>query len=142
MRKLLFVLLGACAMTGPAYGQTIDVCQVLSQCGPAQPQVFTTEPQVHRHYLWAKKDPTQFRLPVFRDGMAMDTFFKIARAKPDAKLYDDLILPLLACLPETGAEVIIQSAGLMTHTIMVIEGPLTGCTGDVPVEFVQSDPKP
>ena len=48
-----------------------------------------------------------------------------------------LVFRLIACLPKPGAQAIITEAGAFSHTILVIDGPQSGCRGFVTTEDVR-----
>lgn len=45
-----------------------------------------------------------------------------------------LLMPLVSCIVRTGTRAMTTDAGFVTHDIMVIEGPDSGCRGNIPVE--------
>ena len=49
-----------------------------------------------------------------------------------------MVLGLLSCAPQSGTRAVTTSAGFVTHDILVIEGPDTGCRGNVPMESFKS----
>jgi hypothetical protein len=45
-----------------------------------------------------------------------------------------LLAPLLSCIAASGTRAVTTSVGVMTHDIVVVEGPEAGCRGNIPVE--------
>lgn len=50
----------------------------------------------------------------------------------------ELLMPLVSCIAEPGAKVIVTDMGFVTHDIMVISGKNTGCKGNIPAEELQN----
>ena len=48
-----------------------------------------------------------------------------------------LIFPLVSCMVDNGTAAVTTDSGIVTHDIMVIEGPKSGCRGNIPVEHFE-----
>jgi hypothetical protein len=56
------------------------------------------------------------------------------------KLHPELIRELIACVVESGTRVLLDSGGASTSDVTVIEGPSTGCRGNISTVDLQQKP--
>jgi hypothetical protein len=68
---------------------------------------------------------------VWKDNLAHDEGLRLLQA---GQMSRELIRPLLACAPKAGTTAVIVDRGVLSHTVLVTDGPHTGCRGFVPAE--------
>ena len=94
--------------------------------------VFTTTPAAALEITLGKGDTPVF---VWRDGDAMSEGFKLIQAGVH-KTNPALVMELLSCVVPPGTKAIITDGGFASQTILITEGDLSGCRGDVVTEDV------
>jgi hypothetical protein len=79
-------------------------------------------------------DPTM-KVFVWRDKAAASEGYELIRAGVHLT-NPPLVASLLACVVDYNTRVVTTSVGIITHDIMVIEGPHAGCRGNIPAEHL------
>lgn len=74
---------------------------------------------------------------VWKDKASHDEAMQLINAGVH-KTNPGMILTLLACVVEPGAQVIISDMGFVTHDIVVVSGSKAGCRGNIPAEELGS----
>lgn len=79
---------------------------------------------------------------VWKDVAARDEGFRLIQAGVH-RSNPAMIMRLIACETRTGTRVVITSAGWATHDVIVIDGPASGCRGNIAAEeFTRHAPPP